>query len=115
MDKAVEAVIEAVKQASPMLWSAAQAKVQADIANAHFWMWAWAIVAGIALLLFVFSVWMMSAYNGGDSDGAVVATFFVLTVLGGIISANYYTDILVREKAPQWYAIKSLVELSPLK
>jgi hypothetical protein len=115
MDKAIEAVIEAVKSASPTLWAAAQQKVQADIANAHFWMWAAAVIAGLSLLATVLLIWVAFSDKGDEGllGGAVV--FLVLMLGAGVVSAIHYTNVMVREKAPQWYAIKALAELSPLK
>ncbi len=114
MDKAIDAVIEAVKNASPVLWAAAQEKVQADIVNAHFWMMVWIGIA--AILGVVFLVLLALGFITAQEEVAGPAVFCLIVGLVSLLpAAACYTDILVREKAPQWYALQALVELSPIK
>ncbi len=115
MDKALEQLIEAVKQASPAVWAAAQAKVTADIAVAHFWAW-----ASLPILIFGFGLVAYAAWAerksryGGEGVMPGVCGFFIL--LGSFIAcAAAWTQYIQMSMARDWYAIRALVELSPLK
>ncbi len=111
MDKALEQLIEAVKQASPMLWAAAQAKVSADLSVAHFWAW-----AGVGLLIvgIVLLSWVQWNDSYSDIDGAEIVGV-ILLCFGIPMAAIAWTMYFQIGMARDWYTIKALVELSPLK
>ena len=115
MDKALEQVIEAVKQASPHLWAAAQAKVAADIAVAHFWAWASLVAFVLGLALLAFATWVEKNDRYGTAavwPGITGAMAAGAGAIGVAVNATNYIQIGM---ARDWYAIKALVELSPLK
>jgi uncharacterized protein YqgC (DUF456 family) len=112
MDKAIEQLVEAVKTASPMLWAAAQNKVQADLL-------AWVcvlVLAMIALPLCAYAlVW--ASKRPGYSDSAFGAQLIggLIGVLAALAAPGALVEIVTLYVARDWYAIKALVELSPLK
>lgn len=110
MDKAIEKLIEAVQQASPTLWAAAQAKVQADIAVAHIWFWAALIGMAIGLALCV-----LAGCGPGYDSGILVIPGSIMLVGGALAAICAYTSWVAYAAAPQWYAIRALAELSPVK
>lgn len=116
MDKALEQLVEAVKQASPALWAAAQHKVQADIAAQHFWevffIWSAAIAAVLAITIFATAM----LTDGLDDGFAGVFLFFLfVAVVAGALATVNHVDVVRMRAAPDWYAVKAIAELSPLK
>ena len=107
MDKALEQLVEAVKQASPAMWAAAQAKVQADM-TVSFWL----IWVGLAVLVGCVGlvVWDALVWNEGLA-AALGIVCGIGALLFAVINWSIYTGMRL---APEWYAIKALAELSPL-
>ena len=115
MDKAVEAVVEAIRAASPALWAAAQAKVQSDLAVAQFWQTFCGVTVALSLVLIVVGIFLARSYDWEVPGGLLVIVSLFSAIFSTIgVVANHATIIAINA-APQWYAIKALVELSPLK
>ncbi len=119
MEKALETVVEAVKVASPALWAAAQQKVRANMLSD----WT-ALLLSIIIILAAFLLvrktqkiadkhegydrygapgWLIPAAVGGWVAG-------VTALLVGIVSIF---DLVQLYNAPDWYAIKALMQLTP--
>lgn len=112
MDKAIEQLVEAVKQASPALWAAAQHKVQADIAVDLM-----AIKIGIAMVVVGAIGLALALFLDLDFESATPLAIisFGLGAVGGIVTLMCVLELKALTTAPDWYAIKALTELSPLK
>lgn len=104
--------MEAVKQASPHLWAAAQQKVQAEINLAHMWI---VVLTSLIILTWVAVATIMKwCYDNDVQALAWIVTgvsdiFFVVSLCCNIHNYILFTT------ARDWYIIKFLVELSPLK
>lgn len=116
MDKALEQLVEAVKQASPALWAAAQHKVQAEMLDAF---------VGMAFAVLVF--WIARRIEGHlgriESDegleGGLAIVGRVVACLAMFVAAFAFfscaSSLGQRVVAQDWFAIKALADLSPLK
>ena len=111
MDKALEQLVEAVKQASPQLWAAAQGKVTAQVVLA--WTWALIFLGEFGTGLY----WLRNAKRLSDpTDRGMVSILAWSVILTGFMGTVFNLgDLLGILVARDWYAIKALVELSPLK
>lgn len=112
MDKALEQAIEAVRQASPALWAAAQHKVAADLAVDQM-----AVCIGLILLAWGIVAVVVGVRNAGDwrmwPDVACVSGWLaILFSVVAIVAASI--EIKQIQMAPDWYAMKALASLSPL-
>lgn len=110
----VQQIIDMFKGASPVLWSAAQHQVQADIISDY-------LLGGIFLLLtcicIVASVMFFRIYRrSGMSGEAAVVGITIATVVGictficVLVCAN---DLIYKLGAPDYAAIQHLSELVP--
>ena len=111
MDKALEQLVEGIKQASPMLWAAAQHKVEAQIQQDVYGMWICACLALIGWTLVLLDTF--GAIPDSDAGGIVLGGITGLGGTAGLIAA--FLDYRLLVMARDWYAIKALAELSPLK
>ena len=105
LTKALESLVEFVKTASPVLWQAANEKVQADLLAAQVLLYIFVPIVLLSIAAIIYG--MKQRYDG---DGYVILGSIVGGISMIVVSVNVYSVILL-SKAPTFYAIKEIAGL----
>jgi hypothetical protein len=113
MEKTLEQLIQMLRDASPTLWAAAQAKIQAEIYTSAFWAWVLGGIAVASIAFVVFLLWRYSEMDYNAQDEVSILSFLVgiaaLVCLVGSLVNIYHYQMLSR--ATDYYAMHALADL----
>lgn len=110
LSSALEKLVKAVEQASPEIWAAAQAGVQAQAAICKFYVQLAIGMEIVAMVWLAFWVWLFLRSDDEDALGIGLIPFLLLTLIAVVMGAVNYTELLTLQLAPQWAAIQLLLQ-----